>query len=117
MSGLFVCDGLIGSKKSSILRILKNRFQVCEEPIDQWIDLLSDVHDKNSSFLTQVSILTSLHKTQHDFLQQSNLNEPIIFERNILGSKHSFIPNLLANHLITQKEFDTLNSNTKRTTI
>ena len=105
MSGLFVLDGLIATRKSTILGILKHRFQVCEEPVNDWIHLLHDVHDKNSSFLSQVSILTSLHKTQHQFLEKSSLKEPIILERNISGSKQTFIPNLLANDLISQKEF------------
>jgi deoxyadenosine/deoxycytidine kinase len=94
-----VIDGNIGSGKTTQLGLLEKKgWTVQREPIDQWpLDLF--YKDKSRwALVLQLKILQTLRPVK--------TNNPIVYERCLLSTRHVFWEYLLQHKLVTQEEND-----------
>lgn len=92
-------EGNIGAGKSAVLTSLSEKFNVIQEPVDQWSEWLMEFYrdKKRWAFGLQMQVLLSF--------AQMEQNTHAIIERSILTGRHVFTQMLYNQGYISEKEW------------
>ena len=103
-----VLEGIIGCRKSTILRKLSYYgIPTALEPLREYRHLLADLFDPTKAFGAQMQIILSLSRHQ----QQKRFNNPhdiIVYERCLQTAKHVFVKAMQKYNLLSEKEVEIL---------
>ena len=120
---IFAVDGNIGSGKTTLIKIIQNKFDdvvVLEEPLSEWQKIKDDdgknlldkfYNDKVrwSYTFQNFAYITRLKKMMDELSNVENNNKVIICERSILTDKNIFAKMLYDKKLLTKFEYEIYN--------